>query len=205
MFVNSIILITNLTYSILHILNSNTVFPDMTIAEFRNVKDILKQRFSLIKKSTQQGIMEAFTIDSPEGKISFQYFEKGKLMIQSSPANSEYTSIVDEISKSLSKEPKKQYENEKLIPLIPIKKDPDDFPKSNHKSKKLVCYRCKEEIYFDPNIKSEKGKLIPLDPFTNEPHDCPKSKFKPRKSLSQEIIDVAERDREQINRHHKID
>ena len=196
MFVNSIILITNLTYSILHILNSNTVFPDMTIAEFRNVKDRLKQRFSLIKKPTQQGTIEAFAIDSQEGKISFQYFEKGKLMIQSSPDNSEYTSIVGEISKSFSKYSNKQYENDKLIPLIPIKKETHDFPKTNYKPKKLACFRCKEEIYFDPNIKSEKGKSIPLDPITKESHDCPKSKFKQRKSFGQEILD--EHDREAI-------
>ena len=198
MFVNSIILITNLTYSILHILNSNTVFPDMTIAEFRNVKDRLKQRFSLIKKPTQQGTIEAFAIDSQEGKISFQYFEKGKLMIQSSPSNSEYSSIVDEISKSFSKYSNKQYENDKLIPLIPIKKETNDFPKSNSKPKKLACFRCKEEIYFDPNIKSEKGKSIPLDPITNEPHDCPKSKFKQRKSFGKEILDFDERDSKAI-------
>jgi len=198
-------LITNSTYSIPQVLNSNTVFPDMTIAEFRNVKDRLKQRFSLIKKPTQQGTIEAFAIDSPEGKISFLYFEKGKLMIQSSPSNSDYTSIVDEISKSFSKYSNKQYENDKLIPLIPIKKEPHDFPKSNYKPKKLACFRCKEEIYFDPNIKSEKGKLIPLDPITNEPHDCPKSKFKQRKSFGQEILDLNERDREAIRRHHNLE
>ena len=186
-------------------MNPNTVFPNISIPEFRNVRDRLKQRFSLIKKPTQKGIMEAFSIDSPGGKISFQYFEKGKLLIQSSPANSEYSTIVDEISKSLSKEPKKQYANDKLVPLIPIKKEPQNNPKSNSNPKKLACYRCKEEIYFDPNIKSEKGKLIPLDPLTNQPHDCPKSNFKPRKSLSQEIIDVAERDREQISKHYNFE
>lgn len=198
MVVNSIILITNSTYWILHVLNSNTVFPDMTIAEFRNVKDRLKQRFSLIKKPTQQGTIEAFAIDSQEGKISFQYFEKGKLMIQSSPSNSEYSSIVDEISKSFSKYSNKQNENDKIVPLISIKKETNDFPKSNSKPKKLACFRCNEEIYFDPNIQSEKGKSIPLDPITNEPHDCPKSKFKQRKSFGQQILDLNERDREAI-------
>ena len=99
----------------------------MTVAEFRNVKDRLKQRFSLIKKPVQQGTIESFAIDSPEGKISFLYFERGKLMIQSSPANSEYTSIVDEISKSFSKYSNKQNENDEQTTLIPVKKETHDF------------------------------------------------------------------------------
>jgi len=84
-------------------LNSNTVFPYLSGVEFQAVKDNLKQRFSLVTKTIQKGTLEAFEIVTPEGKINFKYYKKGKLMIQSSPSNSVYASIVDEITNSFSK------------------------------------------------------------------------------------------------------
>ena len=66
--------------------------------------------------------------------------------------------------------------------------------------KKLQCYRCGQEIYFDPDRKSESGKSIPLDAATDEPHVCPNSNFKPSKSLAQEIKDSEERGRERIRK-----
>jgi len=62
--------------------------------------------------------------------------------------------------------------------------------------KKLKCFRCGQEIYFDPNRKSQRGKPIPLDPDTDEPHDCPKSNYKESKSLGQQMKDTKERDSE---------
>lgn len=84
-------------------MDSNTVFPYLSGDEFQAVKNKLKQRFSLISKAVQKGTLEAFEINTSEGKINFKYYKKGKLMIQSSPSNSVYASIVNEISKSFSK------------------------------------------------------------------------------------------------------
>jgi len=84
-------------------MNSNTVFNYFSGDEFQAVKDKLKQRFSLVDKAIPQGALEAFEINSPEGNINFKYYKKGKLMIQSSPSNSVYASIVNEISSSFSK------------------------------------------------------------------------------------------------------
>jgi len=63
------------------------------------------------------------------------------------------------------------------------------------------CFRCGQDIYFDPAQKSAKGKFVPLDVVTNLPHDCPKSNFKPRqKTVGEEIIDLEERERERLRR-----
>jgi len=91
-------------------LNSNTVFPYLDGDEFQAVKDKLKQRFSLVNKAIPQGALESFEINTPEGKINFKYYKKGKLMLQSSPSNSVYASIVDEIINTFSKVPDKKIE-----------------------------------------------------------------------------------------------
>ncbi len=62
------------------------------------------------------------------------------------------------------------------------------------------CIKCGEEIYFDDHKKSTNGKWIPIDAVTNEPHDCSKSSFKTRKTVSDEIIDLEERETERIRR-----
>lgn len=84
-------------------MNSNTVFNYLSGDEFQAVKEKLKQRSSLVNKPIPQGALEAFEINSSEGKINFKYYKKGKLMIQASPSNSVYATIVDEISSSFSK------------------------------------------------------------------------------------------------------
>jgi len=89
-------------------LHSNTVFPDLSENNFQTVKDILKQRFTLINKAIQKGTKEAFEIDTKEGKINFIFYNKRTFMIQASPSNTIYVSIVDEISKSISKQPTKK-------------------------------------------------------------------------------------------------
>jgi hypothetical protein len=60
--------------------------------------------------------------------------------------------------------------------------------------------KCGEEIYFDDDKKSANGKWIPIDVVTNEPHNCSKSSFKTRKTVSDEIIDLEERETERIRR-----
>jgi len=83
-------------------LNSNVVFPNFSESEFQELKNKLKERFRLTNKPVRPGTKEALEVETPEGKINFIYYKKGKLMIQSSPSNSEYVSIVNEISKSSS-------------------------------------------------------------------------------------------------------
>ena len=80
----------------------------MSGVEFQAVRDKLKQRFSLVTKTIQKGTLDAFEIVTPEGKINFKYYKKGKLMLQSSPSNSVYASIVDEIINTFSKVPDKK-------------------------------------------------------------------------------------------------
>ena len=98
-------------------MNSNTVFPFLDGDQFQAVKNKLKQRFSLDTKAVPPGALDAFEINSPEGKINFKYYKKGKLMIQSSPTNSVYASIVDEITGSFGKAP------DKKIQVIPKKEE----------------------------------------------------------------------------------
>jgi hypothetical protein len=61
------------------------------------------------------------------------------------------------------------------------------------------CTKCGEEIYFDENIKSPNGKWIPIDAITNQPHNCSRSSFS-RYTVSDEIIDLEERENERIKR-----
>jgi len=89
-------------------LHSNTVFPDLTESDFQIVKDYLNKSFTLINKATPQGAKQAFDIETKEGKTSFIFYNKGKLMIQASPTNTIYASIVNEITKSISKQPTKK-------------------------------------------------------------------------------------------------
>lgn len=89
-------------------MHPNTVFQNLTESNFQAVKDNLKQRFTLINKAIQKGTKEAFEIDTKEGKINFIFYNKGTFMIQASPSNTIYVSIVDEISKSISKQPTKK-------------------------------------------------------------------------------------------------
>lgn len=62
------------------------------------------------------------------------------------------------------------------------------------------CIRCGEEIYFDPNQKSTNGKWIPIDAITNKPHDCPNTTFKSKKTVGDEIIELDQRENEEVKR-----
>lgn len=63
-----------------------------------------------------------------------------------------------------------------------------------------TCNKCREEIYFDPDKKSANDKFIPIDAITNEPHTCPNSNYKSVDSISEEILDLEERERERIRK-----
>jgi len=83
-------------------LNPYSVFPNFRESEFQNLKGKLKERGGLTNKPIQSGTKEALQIDTPDGKITITYYKSGKLMIQSSPSNSEYVWLANEISKYFS-------------------------------------------------------------------------------------------------------
>ena len=74
---------------------------------FEALKDDLKLRFRVVEKAKQKGTKEAFEIDTNEGKINFTLYNNKTLMVQSSPTNTIYASIIDEVSEFVSKEPTK--------------------------------------------------------------------------------------------------
>ena len=80
-------------------MNPFSVFPNFRESEFQNLKGKLKERCKITNKPTQPGTKEALQIDAPDGKITITYYNSGKLMIQSSPFNSEYVWLSNEISK----------------------------------------------------------------------------------------------------------
>ncbi len=94
-------------------MKSNTVFENLSDDDYAKIVSDLKSRFTIIEREIQQGTKEAFTIKSTEGKINFTYYNNRKFMIQSSPINPVYVSIVQDISKSLSITP---HEKEEIIP-----------------------------------------------------------------------------------------
>ena len=94
-------------------LKPNTVFENLSGDDYVKIVNDLKSRFTLIDRSIQQGTKEAFTIKTTEGKINFTYFNNGKFMLQSSPTNTVYASIAQDISKSLAIVPN---EKEEIIP-----------------------------------------------------------------------------------------
>lgn len=91
----------------------NTVYENLSGDDYIKIVNELKSRFTLIERELQQGTKEAFTIKTTEGKINFTYYNNGKFMIQSSPSNTVYVSITQDISKSLSITPN---EKEEIIP-----------------------------------------------------------------------------------------
>ena len=91
----------------------NTVFENLNDGDYAKIISNLKSGFVLIEREIQQGTKEAFTIKSTEGKINFTYYNNRKFMIQSSPTNTVYVSIIQDISKSLSIIP---HEKEEIIP-----------------------------------------------------------------------------------------
>ena len=94
-------------------LNPNTVFKNLTSNDYEKIVNDLKSRFPITNRPIQKGTKEAFTIKTTEGKINFTYYNNRKFMIQSSPKNTVYASIVEDVSKSLSITPNKK---EEIIP-----------------------------------------------------------------------------------------
>ncbi len=86
-------------------LKPNTIFDNISPENFEKVKDDLKTRFKIVYRELQQGMAATFEINTTEGKVNFTFYLKGKLMIQSSPSNTVYVKIVDDITKLLSIEP----------------------------------------------------------------------------------------------------
>ena len=74
-----------------------SVFTNFRESEFQNLKGKLKERCELTNKPVQPGTKEALQIDTPDGKITITYYKNGKLMVQSSPSNTEYELLVNDI------------------------------------------------------------------------------------------------------------
>ena len=91
----------------------STVFENLNNTNYTKIVNELKSRFTLVIRPIQQGTKEAFSIKTIEGKINFTYYNNEKFMIQSSPTNTVYAAIIQEISKSLSITP---FEKEETIP-----------------------------------------------------------------------------------------
>lgn len=78
----------------------NTVFPNLGVAACSRIINELKARFASAERSAPQGARQAVEITTPEGRINLICYNNGKLMIQSSPDNPVYASIVSSISES---------------------------------------------------------------------------------------------------------
>jgi len=94
-------------------LKPNTVFENLSNDDYMKIVNDLKSRFTITERPTQQGTKEAFTIKTTEGKINFTYYKNRKFMIQSSPSNSVYVILIENMSKILSLTPT---EKEEIIP-----------------------------------------------------------------------------------------
>jgi len=92
----------------------NTLFENLNVDDYTKIVNELKSRFTLTTRPIQQGTREAFTIKTTEGKINFTYYNNGKFMIQSSPTNTVYCTITQDISKLFSTTP---FEKEERIPI----------------------------------------------------------------------------------------
>jgi len=89
-------------------LDPNTVFKNVFEKNFEALKDDLKLRFRLTEKAIRKGTKEAIEIDTNEGKINFTLYNNRTLMVQARPTNTIYASIVDDVSKFVSREPTKK-------------------------------------------------------------------------------------------------
>ena len=94
-------------------LKPNTVFENLSNDIYMKIVNELKSRFKIIEIPIQQGTKEAFTIKTTEGKINFTYYKNRKFMIQSSPSNTVYATIIENMSKILSITPT---EKEEIVP-----------------------------------------------------------------------------------------
>lgn len=78
-------------------MNSYHVFPNVRESQFQDLKGFLKERYRLNNKPIQPGTKEALEVDTTNGKITITYYKNGKLMVQSSPSNTEYELLVNDI------------------------------------------------------------------------------------------------------------
>ncbi len=78
-------------------MNSYHVSTNVRESEFQNLKGFLKEKYRLNNKSIQPGTKEALEVDTTNGKITITYYKNGKLMVQSSPSNTEYELLVNDI------------------------------------------------------------------------------------------------------------
>ena len=91
-------------------MDPNTVFDGINDSQFKKIKEMIDSQFKYKSNELHQGVKESFIIDSTEGKISLTYYNKGKVMLQSSPSNTVYAKLVADLANTLSKDPTKKVE-----------------------------------------------------------------------------------------------
>ena len=89
-------------------MNSNGVFTNVPSDKYQNIKQSIKEKFQINPKQlSSDSIIDLFEIKTKEGKITFTLYKTNKLMVQSSPNNTEFINIQNEISEILSINTKK--------------------------------------------------------------------------------------------------
>ena len=91
-------------------MDPNTVFDGIDDSKFNEIKKIVDSQFKYKTKEPQQGVKESLIIDTTEGNISLTYYSKGKVLLQSSPSNSVYAKLADDLANTLSVSPTKKVE-----------------------------------------------------------------------------------------------
>ncbi len=80
-------------------MKSYIVIEDFKESEFLNLKGKIEERSNWKDKPAQAGTKQSLQFDTPDGKITITYYDKGKLMIQGSPNNPEYEWLATEVEK----------------------------------------------------------------------------------------------------------
>ena len=91
-------------------MDPNTVFEGINDSQFSKIKKILDSQFKYKITDPQQGVKESLVISTTEGNVSLTYYSKGKVLLQSSPSNSVYAKLVEDLANMLSIGPTKKIE-----------------------------------------------------------------------------------------------
>ena len=91
-------------------MDPNTVFEGINDSQFSEIKKILDSQFKYKITDPQQGVKESLVISTTEGNVSLTYYSKGKVLLQSSPSNSVYAKLVEDLANMLSIGPTKKIE-----------------------------------------------------------------------------------------------
>lgn len=91
-------------------MSPNKVFVHVSEDNFQTIKKHIESNFKIGAKASQVSVKESFEINTTEGKISIIYYKSGKLMLQSSPTNSVYSSLISVVAQIVSLAPEEYIE-----------------------------------------------------------------------------------------------